>query len=162
MTPPKDIWNVTGAQIYLSCEVIGIPTPVLIWNKVRTLLGAPETQQTWGSWNCLVSIMAIADPSLEMSVMSSPICAVLSAHKHLALLNLFLNSSWSRGRTRCVFLVVAPGIWSTQAMSLDLLSPCWQLWLSGGQTRLTHIRNGNRVGQLSLVASGVLILAVCW
>ncbi len=24
----------TGAQIYLSCEVIGIPTPVLIWNKI--------------------------------------------------------------------------------------------------------------------------------
>uniref|UniRef100_A0A8C7A4I6 Insulin like growth factor binding protein 7 n=1 Tax=Nothoprocta perdicaria TaxID=30464 RepID=A0A8C7A4I6_NOTPE len=34
VTPPKDIWNVTGAQIYLSCEVIGIPTPVLTWNKV--------------------------------------------------------------------------------------------------------------------------------
>lgn len=32
---PKDIWNVTGAQVYLSCEVIGIPTPVLIWNKVK-------------------------------------------------------------------------------------------------------------------------------
>uniref|UniRef100_A0A452TSE5 Insulin like growth factor binding protein 7 n=1 Tax=Ursus maritimus TaxID=29073 RepID=A0A452TSE5_URSMA len=35
VTPPKDIWNVTGAQVYLSCEVIGIPTPVLIWNKVK-------------------------------------------------------------------------------------------------------------------------------
>ncbi|XP_025064862.1 insulin-like growth factor-binding protein 7 [Alligator sinensis] len=34
VTPPKDIWNVTGAQIYLSCEVLGIPTPVLIWNKI--------------------------------------------------------------------------------------------------------------------------------
>ncbi|XP_025902267.1 insulin-like growth factor-binding protein 7 [Nothoprocta perdicaria] len=34
VTPPKDIWNVTGAQIYLSCEVIGIPTPVLTWNKI--------------------------------------------------------------------------------------------------------------------------------
>uniref|UniRef100_A0A8C3BLK5 Insulin-like growth factor-binding protein 7 n=1 Tax=Cairina moschata TaxID=8855 RepID=A0A8C3BLK5_CAIMO len=34
VTPPKDIWNVTGAQIYLSCEVMGIPTPVLIWNKI--------------------------------------------------------------------------------------------------------------------------------
>lgn len=34
VTPPKDIWNVTGAKVYLSCEVIGIPTPVLIWNKV--------------------------------------------------------------------------------------------------------------------------------
>ncbi|XP_048220768.1 insulin-like growth factor-binding protein 7 [Perognathus longimembris pacificus] len=35
VTPPKDIRNVTGAQVYLSCEVIGIPTPVLIWNKVK-------------------------------------------------------------------------------------------------------------------------------
>ncbi|XP_016063055.1 PREDICTED: insulin-like growth factor-binding protein 7 [Miniopterus natalensis] len=35
VTPPKNIWNVTGAKVYLSCEVIGIPTPVLIWNKVR-------------------------------------------------------------------------------------------------------------------------------
>uniref|UniRef100_A0A4X1TWJ4 Insulin like growth factor binding protein 7 n=1 Tax=Sus scrofa TaxID=9823 RepID=A0A4X1TWJ4_PIG len=35
VTPPKDIWNVTGAQVYLSCEVIGIPTPALIWNKVQ-------------------------------------------------------------------------------------------------------------------------------
>ncbi|XP_060092341.1 insulin-like growth factor-binding protein 7 [Heteronotia binoei] len=34
VTPPKDIWNVTGAQIYLSCEVIGVPTPVLTWNKI--------------------------------------------------------------------------------------------------------------------------------
>ncbi|KAM6473080.1 insulin-like growth factor-binding protein 7 [Liasis olivaceus] len=34
VTPPKDIWNVSGAQVYLSCEVIGVPTPVLIWNKV--------------------------------------------------------------------------------------------------------------------------------
>lgn len=36
MTPPKDIWNVTGAKVFLSCEVIGIPTPVLIWNKVSS------------------------------------------------------------------------------------------------------------------------------
>uniref|UniRef100_A0ABK0LQF2 Insulin-like growth factor binding protein 7 n=1 Tax=Rattus norvegicus TaxID=10116 RepID=A0ABK0LQF2_RAT len=35
VTPPKDIWNITGAKVYLSCEVIGIPTPVLIWNKVK-------------------------------------------------------------------------------------------------------------------------------
>ncbi|XP_006094041.3 insulin-like growth factor-binding protein 7 [Myotis lucifugus] len=35
VTPPKNIWNVTGAKVYLSCEVIGIPTPVLIWNKVK-------------------------------------------------------------------------------------------------------------------------------
>uniref|UniRef100_A0A8C8RZ09 Insulin like growth factor binding protein 7 n=1 Tax=Pelusios castaneus TaxID=367368 RepID=A0A8C8RZ09_9SAUR len=34
VTPPKEIWNVTGAQIYLSCEVMGIPTPVLTWNKI--------------------------------------------------------------------------------------------------------------------------------
>ncbi|XP_064415488.1 insulin-like growth factor-binding protein 7 [Latimeria chalumnae] len=34
VTPPKEIWNVTGAQVYLSCEAIGIPTPILIWNKI--------------------------------------------------------------------------------------------------------------------------------
>uniref|UniRef100_A0A8D2J165 Insulin like growth factor binding protein 7 n=1 Tax=Varanus komodoensis TaxID=61221 RepID=A0A8D2J165_VARKO len=34
VTPPKDIWNVTGAQIFLSCEVIGVPTPILTWNKI--------------------------------------------------------------------------------------------------------------------------------
>ncbi|XP_028567925.2 insulin-like growth factor-binding protein 7 [Podarcis muralis] len=34
VTPPKDVWNVTGAQIFLSCEVIGVPTPVLTWNKI--------------------------------------------------------------------------------------------------------------------------------
>nr|XP_034953289.1 insulin-like growth factor-binding protein 7 [Zootoca vivipara] len=34
VTPPKDIWNVTGAHIFLSCEVIGVPTPVLTWNKI--------------------------------------------------------------------------------------------------------------------------------
>ncbi|KAH0628513.1 hypothetical protein JD844_009814, partial [Phrynosoma platyrhinos] len=34
VTPPKDIWNITGSQIFLSCEVIGVPTPVLTWNKI--------------------------------------------------------------------------------------------------------------------------------
>ncbi|CAM5106239.1 unnamed protein product [Eretmochelys imbricata] len=34
VTPPKEIWNITGAKIYLSCEVMGIPTPVLTWNKI--------------------------------------------------------------------------------------------------------------------------------
>nr|XP_005308629.2 insulin-like growth factor-binding protein 7 [Chrysemys picta bellii] len=34
VTPPKETWNVTGAKIYLSCEVMGIPTPVLTWNKI--------------------------------------------------------------------------------------------------------------------------------
>lgn len=28
-----------------------------------------------------------------------------------------------------MFLLAAPGIQSTQGMSLDLLSPCWQQWL---------------------------------
>nr|XP_033771077.1 insulin-like growth factor-binding protein 7 isoform X2 [Geotrypetes seraphini] len=41
VTPPKDVWNISGAQIYLSCEVIGIPTPILTWNKRAplTILG---------------------------------------------------------------------------------------------------------------------------
>ncbi|XP_039598792.1 insulin-like growth factor-binding protein 7 [Polypterus senegalus] len=34
--PPKDIWNISGAQVYLSCEVIGVPTPLLTWKKVVT------------------------------------------------------------------------------------------------------------------------------
>lgn len=34
VTPPKDIWNITGTQIFLSCEVTGVPTPVLTWNKI--------------------------------------------------------------------------------------------------------------------------------
>lgn len=35
MTPSKDIWNVTGTQVYLSREVIGIPALVFIENKVK-------------------------------------------------------------------------------------------------------------------------------
>lgn len=34
VTPPRIVWNVTGSQVYLSCEVIGIPTPTLTWNKI--------------------------------------------------------------------------------------------------------------------------------
>ncbi|XP_067900705.1 insulin-like growth factor-binding protein 7 [Heterodontus francisci] len=34
VTQPKEIWNVSGSQVYLTCEVIGVPTPVLTWNKV--------------------------------------------------------------------------------------------------------------------------------
>uniref|UniRef100_A0A2I2YC56 Insulin like growth factor binding protein 7 n=1 Tax=Gorilla gorilla gorilla TaxID=9595 RepID=A0A2I2YC56_GORGO len=50
VTPPKDIWNVTGAQVYLSCEVIGIPTPVLIWNKV-----SPLSKEDAGEYECHAS-----------------------------------------------------------------------------------------------------------
>ncbi|MBN3310224.1 IBP7 protein, partial [Amia calva] len=38
VTPPKEIWNVTGAQVFLSCEAIGVPTPVLVWKKVKQIL----------------------------------------------------------------------------------------------------------------------------
>ncbi|XP_029441310.1 insulin-like growth factor-binding protein-like 1 [Rhinatrema bivittatum] len=31
---PKKIHNVTGTQVYLSCEVKAIPTPVITWRKV--------------------------------------------------------------------------------------------------------------------------------
>uniref|UniRef100_A0A8B9S571 Insulin like growth factor binding protein like 1 n=1 Tax=Apteryx owenii TaxID=8824 RepID=A0A8B9S571_APTOW len=31
---PKKIHNVTGAQVYLSCEVKAVPTPVITWRKV--------------------------------------------------------------------------------------------------------------------------------
>ncbi|XP_038648538.1 insulin-like growth factor-binding protein 7 isoform X1 [Scyliorhinus canicula] len=35
VTQPTEVWNVSGSQVYLSCEVIGVPTPVLTWNKVK-------------------------------------------------------------------------------------------------------------------------------
>uniref|UniRef100_A0A8C6REJ5 Insulin-like growth factor binding protein-like 1 n=1 Tax=Nannospalax galili TaxID=1026970 RepID=A0A8C6REJ5_NANGA len=34
VVPPRDIHNVTGAQVYLSCEVRAVPTPVITWRKV--------------------------------------------------------------------------------------------------------------------------------
>ncbi|XP_074056078.1 insulin-like growth factor-binding protein-like 1 [Macrotis lagotis] len=32
--PPKKIHNVTGAQVYLSCEVKAVPTPIITWRKI--------------------------------------------------------------------------------------------------------------------------------
>uniref|UniRef100_UPI003AAE3612 insulin-like growth factor-binding protein 7 n=1 Tax=Centroberyx gerrardi TaxID=166262 RepID=UPI003AAE3612 len=34
VTPPGDVYNVSGSQVYLSCEAIGVPTPVVTWKKV--------------------------------------------------------------------------------------------------------------------------------
>ncbi|XP_060092511.1 insulin-like growth factor-binding protein-like 1 [Heteronotia binoei] len=34
VVPPKKIHNVTGAQVYLSCEVKAVPTPIITWTKV--------------------------------------------------------------------------------------------------------------------------------
>lgn len=34
VTAPGEVYNVTGSQVYLSCEAIGIPTPVITWKKV--------------------------------------------------------------------------------------------------------------------------------
>ncbi|XP_030595302.1 insulin-like growth factor-binding protein 7 [Archocentrus centrarchus] len=34
VTPPGEVYNVSGSQVYLSCEVVGVPTPVLTWKKV--------------------------------------------------------------------------------------------------------------------------------
>ncbi|KAM6979718.1 insulin-like growth factor-binding protein 7 [Aplochiton taeniatus] len=36
VTAPGDVYNVTGSQVYLSCEAIGIPTPVVTWKKVSS------------------------------------------------------------------------------------------------------------------------------
>uniref|UniRef100_A0A6Q2XYI5 Insulin-like growth factor-binding protein 7 n=1 Tax=Esox lucius TaxID=8010 RepID=A0A6Q2XYI5_ESOLU len=36
VTPPGEIYNVTGSQVYLSCEASGIPTPVVTWKKVTS------------------------------------------------------------------------------------------------------------------------------
>ncbi|XP_068596154.1 insulin-like growth factor-binding protein 7 [Brachionichthys hirsutus] len=34
VTPPGEVYNVSGAQVYLSCEAVGVPTPILTWKKV--------------------------------------------------------------------------------------------------------------------------------
>lgn len=34
LMPPRDIHNVTGTQVFLSCEVKAVPTPVITWKKV--------------------------------------------------------------------------------------------------------------------------------
>uniref|UniRef100_A0A8C8RG27 Insulin like growth factor binding protein like 1 n=1 Tax=Pelusios castaneus TaxID=367368 RepID=A0A8C8RG27_9SAUR len=34
VVPPKKIHNVTGAQVYLACEVKAVPTPIITWRKV--------------------------------------------------------------------------------------------------------------------------------
>ncbi|KAK2848691.1 hypothetical protein Q5P01_008525 [Channa striata] len=33
VTPPGEVYNVSGSQVYLSCEAVGVPTPVLTWRK---------------------------------------------------------------------------------------------------------------------------------
>jgi len=38
VTAPGEVWNVTGSQVFLSCEATGIPTPVLTWRKVENQL----------------------------------------------------------------------------------------------------------------------------
>ncbi|CAF93099.1 unnamed protein product, partial [Tetraodon nigroviridis] len=34
VTPPGEVSNVSGSQVYLSCEATGVPTPVITWKKV--------------------------------------------------------------------------------------------------------------------------------
>ncbi|CAK6980841.1 insulin-like growth factor-binding protein 7 [Scomber scombrus] len=34
VTPPGQVFNVSGSQVFLSCEAVGVPTPVLTWKKV--------------------------------------------------------------------------------------------------------------------------------
>ncbi|XP_042274798.1 insulin-like growth factor-binding protein 7 [Thunnus albacares] len=34
VTPPGEVFNVSGSQVFLSCEAVGVPTPVLTWKKV--------------------------------------------------------------------------------------------------------------------------------
>ncbi|KAJ8397836.1 hypothetical protein AAFF_G00435250 [Aldrovandia affinis] len=42
VTSPVDVWNVTGSQVYLSCEAIGVPTPVLTWKKILSNRGKAD------------------------------------------------------------------------------------------------------------------------
>ncbi|KAM7389254.1 hypothetical protein PAMP_023244 [Pampus punctatissimus] len=34
VTPPGEVFNVSGSRVYLSCEAVGVPTPVLVWKKI--------------------------------------------------------------------------------------------------------------------------------
>ncbi|XP_028816325.1 insulin-like growth factor-binding protein 7 isoform X2 [Denticeps clupeoides] len=34
VTAPGEVWNVTGSQVFLSCEATGVPTPVVTWKKL--------------------------------------------------------------------------------------------------------------------------------
>ncbi|KAI3351379.1 hypothetical protein L3Q82_020192, partial [Scortum barcoo] len=34
VTPPGEVYNVSGSQVYLSCEAVGVPTPVLTWKRI--------------------------------------------------------------------------------------------------------------------------------
>ncbi|XP_039766834.1 insulin-like growth factor-binding protein-like 1 isoform X2 [Ornithorhynchus anatinus] len=45
--PPKKIHNVTGAQVYLSCEVKAVPTPLITWRKIN-----PLTKEDEGVYQC--------------------------------------------------------------------------------------------------------------
>ncbi|XP_046879331.1 insulin-like growth factor-binding protein 7 isoform X2 [Hypomesus transpacificus] len=36
VTAPGEVYNVTGSQVFLSCEAIGIPTPVVTWKKISS------------------------------------------------------------------------------------------------------------------------------
>ncbi|KAG8512212.1 Insulin-like growth factor-binding protein-like 1 [Galemys pyrenaicus] len=40
--PPRSVHNATGAQVYLSCEVRAVPSPVITWRKVTQ---SPEGTQ---------------------------------------------------------------------------------------------------------------------
>ncbi|XP_056456161.1 insulin-like growth factor-binding protein 7 [Gadus macrocephalus] len=42
VTAPGDVYNVSGSQVYLSCEAIGIPTPVVTWKKLVSGKGRME------------------------------------------------------------------------------------------------------------------------
>ncbi|KAG5270209.1 hypothetical protein AALO_G00190000 [Alosa alosa] len=42
VTAPGEVWNVTGSQVYLSCEAIGVPTPVVTWKKIVPGKGRTE------------------------------------------------------------------------------------------------------------------------
>ncbi|KAB0368586.1 hypothetical protein FD755_019620, partial [Muntiacus reevesi] len=49
ITPPQSVHNVTGAQVYLSCEVRAVPAPVVTWRKVtRSPAGNQATEDLPG------------------------------------------------------------------------------------------------------------------
>ncbi|KAG8455034.1 hypothetical protein GDO86_001306 [Hymenochirus boettgeri] len=45
LVAPRKIHNVTGSQVYLSCEVKAIPTPIITWKKVVVHISMSQNLQ---------------------------------------------------------------------------------------------------------------------
>merc|ERR1739838_694858 len=65
VTAPGEVYNVTGSQVYLSCEAIGIPTPVVTWKKI---VGGKKKM---GHTSATPSTLKEKHPPLELFMLST-------------------------------------------------------------------------------------------